>query len=56
MIKLNKIMYVKQFDKKCWIDYSYSKKLWWQTNNDKHFGKVGHKEFFEYLYPYIQQL
>jgi hypothetical protein len=54
MIKLNSENYIKPFDKKCWIDYCYSNKLWWQTNNDKHFGKTGHKEFFEYLYPYIQ--
>jgi hypothetical protein len=54
MIKLNSENYIKPFDKKCWIDYCYSNKLWWQTNNDKHFGKLGHKEFFEYLYPYIQ--
>ena len=26
----------------------------WQTNNDKHFGKIGHKQFFEYLYQYIE--
>ena len=54
MIKLNEKNYVKPFDKKCWIDYCYSNQLWWQTNNDKHFGKTGHKEFFQYLYPYIQ--
>lgn len=54
MIKLNGENYIKPFDKKCWIDYCYSNQLWWQTNNDKHFGKTGHKEFFEYLYPYIQ--
>ena len=54
MIKLNEKNYVKPFDKKCWIDYCYSNQLWWQTNNDKHFGKTGHKEFFKYLYPYIQ--
>jgi hypothetical protein len=54
MIKLNEKNYVKPFDKKCWIDYCYSNQLWWQTNNDKHFGKIGHKEFFEYLYQYIE--
>lgn len=54
MIKLNSENYIKPFDKNCWIDYCYSNQLWWQTNNDKHFGKTGHKEFFEYLYPYIQ--
>jgi hypothetical protein len=54
MIKLNSENYIKPFDEKSWIDYCYSNKLWWQTNNDKHFGKLGHKEFFEYLYPYIQ--
>jgi hypothetical protein len=56
MVELNHKHYIKPFDKTCWIDYCYSNPLWWQTNNDKHFGKVGHKEFFEYLYPYIQQL
>jgi hypothetical protein len=54
MIKLNDENYIKPFDKKCWIDYCYSNQLWWQTNNDKHFGKLGHKEFFEYLYGYIE--
>ena len=29
---------------------------WWQKNNDRHFGELGHKEFFEYLYRYIQKL
>lgn len=53
MIKFNEKNYVKPFDKKCWIDYCYSNQLWWQTNNDKHFGKTGHKEFFQYLYQYI---
>jgi hypothetical protein len=48
--------YVKPFDKSSWIDYCYSNRLWWQTNNDKHFGKTGHKEFFEYLYQYIQSI
>ena len=27
---------------------------WWQINNDRHFGENGHKEFFQYLYGYIQ--
>jgi hypothetical protein len=54
MTELNGENYIKPFDKKCWIDYCYSNELWWQTNNDKHFGKLGHKEFFEYLYQYIQ--
>jgi hypothetical protein len=54
MTELNGENYIKPFDKKCWIDYCYSNQLWWQTNNDKHFGKAGHKEFFEYLYQYIE--
>ena len=28
---------------------------WWQKNNDRHFSEYGHKQFFQYLYPYIQQ-
>ena len=28
---------------------------WWQINNDRHFGEFGHKQFFQYLYPYIQR-
>jgi predicted DNA-binding transcriptional regulator len=54
MVELNNEHYIKPFDKKCWIDYCYSNPSWWQTNNDKHFGKAGHKEFFEYLYQYIE--
>lgn len=53
MIKNHNKNYIKPFDKTSWIDYCYSNKMWWQTNNDKHFGKTGHKEFFEYLYGYI---
>ena len=54
MTKTHQKNYIIPFDKKCWIDYCYSNPLWWQTNNDKHFGKVGHKQFFEYLYQYIE--
>ena len=54
MIENNHKNYLKPFGEKCWIDYCYSNKEWWQTNNDKHFGKTGHKEFFQYLYQYIQ--
>jgi hypothetical protein len=28
---------------------------WGQFNGDKHFGEYGHKQFFQYLYQYIQQ-
>lgn len=56
MVKSNRKNYIKPFDEVCWIDYCNSNKLWWQTNNDRHFGKTGHLEFFQYLYPYIQQL
>ncbi len=54
IIESNSKNYIKPFDKSCWIDYCHSNPLWWQTNGDKHFGKTGHKEFFEYLYQYIQ--
>lgn len=56
MIENHKKNYVKPFDENSWIDYCYSNKMWWQTNNDKHFGKTGHKEFFQYLYQYIQSI
>jgi hypothetical protein len=55
MVKSNRKNYIKPFGEICWIDYCNSNKLWWQTNNDRHFGKTGHLEFFQYLYPYIQQ-
>jgi hypothetical protein len=48
--------YVNPFGKKCWIDYCNSKPEWWQSNDDRHFGKNGHSEFFQYLYGYIQQI
>ena len=54
MIKNHNKNYIKPFNQSCWIDYCYSNEKWWQTNNDKHFGKTGHKEFFQYLYGYIQ--
>lgn len=54
MIKNHHKNYIKPFNQTCWIDYCNSNSDWWQTNNDRHFGKTGHKEFFEYLYPYIQ--
>jgi hypothetical protein len=54
MVKSNRKNYIKPIGEVCWIDYCNSNKLWWQTNNDRHFGKTGHLEFFEYLYPYIQ--
>ena len=56
LIKNNENNYLKPYTKSCWIDYCNSKPDWWQTNNDRHFGKLGHKEFFEYLYRYIQKL
>lgn len=46
--------YIKPFQYQCWIDFCNETPKWWQKNNDRHFGKMGHKEFFEYLYPYIQ--
>jgi hypothetical protein len=55
MIKNNNKNYIKPFNQRCWIDYCNSNKNWWQTNNDRHFGKTGHLEFFQYLYQYIQQ-
>jgi hypothetical protein len=54
MVKSNRKNYIKPFREVCWIDYCNSNKLWWQTNNDRHFGKTGHLEFFQYLYQYIQ--
>jgi hypothetical protein len=54
MTKTHHKNYIKPFNEICWIDYCNSNSNWWQTNNDRHFGKTGHKEFFEYLYPYIQ--
>lgn len=55
MISDNSENYIKPFNKKCWIDYCNSNPTWWQSNNDRHFGKIGHLEFFQYLYPYIQK-
>ena len=46
--------YIKPKGYQCWIDFCNETPQWWQKNNDRHFGKMGHKEFFEYLYPYIQ--
>jgi hypothetical protein len=28
---------------------------YWSSNSDKHFNKLGHNDFFLYLYPYIQK-
>lgn len=56
LVKNNEKNYIKPYKKPCWIDYCNSNPKWWQTNNDRHFGKLGHKEFFEYLYRYIQKL
>lgn len=55
MIKEYGRYYIKPFNQVCWIDYCNSNPNWWQTNNDRHFGKVGHLEFFQYLYEYIQK-
>ena len=46
--------YIKPKGHRCWIDVCNETPLWWQKNNDRHFGKTGHKEFFRYLYQYIQ--
>lgn len=54
MIKKHHQNYIKPFKYECWIDFCNQTPSWWQKNNDRHFGKMGHKEFFEYLYPYIQ--
>ena len=27
---------------------------YWSSKSDKHFNKLGHNDFFLYLYPYIQ--
>jgi hypothetical protein len=54
MVKNNQKNYIKPFNEVCWIDYCNSNPKWWQTNDDRHFGKTGHLEFFQYLYPYIQ--
>lgn len=54
MIKTHQKNYIKPFNKSCWIDVCNEKTNWWQTNNDRHFGKTGHLEFFQYLYPYTQ--
>jgi len=45
--------YINPFGKKCWIDFCDTQPEWWQTNNDRHFGKLGHSKFFQYLYSYI---
>ena len=54
MIKKYDKNYIKPKGYDCWIDFCNQTPSWWQKNNDRHFGKMGHKEFFEYLYPYIQ--
>jgi hypothetical protein len=56
MIKKYDKNYLKPFQYKCWIDFCNQTPLWWQKNNDRHFGKIGHKEFSLYLYPYIQSI
>jgi hypothetical protein len=48
--------YINPFGKMCWIDYCNSDSKWWQTNGDRHFGKYGHLQFFQYLYQYIQRI
>jgi hypothetical protein len=55
MVKNNQKSYIKPFNETCWIDYCNSNSKWWQTNDDRHFGKTGHLEFFQYLYGYIQK-
>jgi len=55
MVKNNQKSYIKPFNETCWIDYCNSNPKWWQTNDDRHFGKSGHLEFFQYLYEYIQK-
>jgi len=55
MVKNNQKSYIKPFNETCWIDYCNSNPKWWQTNDDRHFGKTGHLEFFQYLYEYIQK-
>jgi hypothetical protein len=55
MVKNNQKHYIKPFNEICWIDYCNSNPKWWQTNDDRHFGKTGHLEFFQYLYGYIQK-
>ena len=55
MVKNNQKHYIKPFNEVCWIDYCNSNPKWWQTNDDRHFGKTGHLEFFQYLYGYIQK-
>ena len=49
MVKTHNKNYIKPFNENCWIDYCNSNSNWWQTNNDRHFGKTGHNEFFQYL-------
>jgi hypothetical protein len=55
MVKNNTKNYIKPFDKICWMDYCNETPEWWQKNDDRHFGKTGHLEFFQYLYEYIQK-
>jgi hypothetical protein len=54
MIIKNSKNYIKPFNFDCWIDYCNSNPEWWQKNNDRHFGKEGHNQFFQYLYQYTQ--
>jgi hypothetical protein len=54
MVKNHSKNYITPIEAECWIDVCNKTSLWWQTNNDRHFGKEGHKEFFLYLYQYIQ--
>lgn len=55
MVKNNTKNYIKPFDKMCWMDYCNETPEWWQKNDDRHFGKYAHNQFFQYLYQYIQQ-
>ena len=48
MVKNNEKYYIKPFNEICWIDYCNSNPKWWQTNDDRHFGKTGHLQFFQY--------
>lgn len=54
MIETHTKNYIAPFEEQCWMDVCNKTPLWWQKNNDRHFGKEGHKQFFLYLYGYIQ--
>lgn len=39
----------------CMDEFINPNKKYWCSDGDKHFNKLAHSDFFEYLYPYIQR-